>query len=118
MYPTIDEALRELELGNSINPGRWVEHCKYTGEAARNIAEAAGLDKEKAYVLLFTSDSDYTRKRFAVKRPVILYPREIFFVLQGFFKFLCPIIRIQGRVIFGEYLPYKGMGLGDLLLGQ
>ena len=51
MYPTIKEALRELELGNSINPGRWVEHCIFTGEAARNIAEAAGLDKEKAYVL-------------------------------------------------------------------
>ena len=51
MYPTIEEAFRELEIGNTINPGRWVEHCKYTGEAARNIAEAAGLDKEKAYVL-------------------------------------------------------------------
>ena len=51
MYPTIEEAFLELEKGNKINPGRWVEHCKYTGEAARNIAEAAGLDKEKAYVL-------------------------------------------------------------------
>lgn len=51
MYPTIDEAFRELEKGNAINPGRWVEHCKYTGEAARNIARAAGLDENKAYVL-------------------------------------------------------------------
>ena len=51
MYPTIEEAFLELEAGYKINPGRWVDHCKYTGEAARNIAEAAGLDKEKAYVL-------------------------------------------------------------------
>lgn len=51
MYPTIEEAFRELEIGNGINPGRWVEHCKYTGEAAKNIAFAAGLDSEKAYVL-------------------------------------------------------------------
>lgn len=51
MYPTIEEAFSELEAGYKINPGRWVDHCKYTGEAARNIAEAAGLDKEKAYVL-------------------------------------------------------------------
>ncbi|MBQ6795574.1 MAG: HD domain-containing protein [Clostridia bacterium] len=51
MYPTIEEAFLELEAGYKINPGRWVEHCRYTGEAARNIAEAAGLDKEKAYVL-------------------------------------------------------------------
>lgn len=51
MYPTIEEALTELQIGFEINPTRWVDHCKYTGEAARNIAEAAGLDKEKAYVL-------------------------------------------------------------------
>ena len=51
MYPTIEEAFLELEAGYKINPGRWVDHCRYTGEAARNIAEAAGLDKEKAYVL-------------------------------------------------------------------
>ncbi len=51
MYPSIDIAFRELEKGNEINPGRWVDHCKYTGEAARNIAEACNLDAEKAYVL-------------------------------------------------------------------
>ena len=51
MYPTIEVAFRELELGNENNPGRWVDHCKYTGEAARNIAEACGMDAEKAYVL-------------------------------------------------------------------
>lgn len=51
MYPTAEEALRELEIGYEINPTRWVDHAKYTGEAARNIALASGLDGEKAYVL-------------------------------------------------------------------
>ena len=51
MYPTVEEALRELELGYEINPTRWIHHCKFTGEAARNIASACGLDSEKAYVL-------------------------------------------------------------------
>lgn len=51
MYPTADVALKELEEGYKINPTRWVDHCKYTGCAARNIAEAANLDSEKAYVL-------------------------------------------------------------------
>ncbi len=51
MYPTGEEALKELEKGYKINPTRWVDHCKYTGEAARNIALAAGLDGQKAYVL-------------------------------------------------------------------
>ena len=51
MYPNAEEALRELEIGFEINPTRWVDHARYTGEAARNIARAAGLDAEKAYVL-------------------------------------------------------------------
>lgn len=51
MYPDVETAFRELEKGYEINPGRWVEHCKYTGEAARNIAAACSLDSEKAYVL-------------------------------------------------------------------
>lgn len=51
MYPSAEEALRELELGFEINPTRWVDHARYTGEAARNIAAASGLDGEKAYVL-------------------------------------------------------------------
>lgn len=51
MYPTIETALKELEIGYQINPTRWVDHCRYAGEAARSIAQAAGLDSEKAYVL-------------------------------------------------------------------
>lgn len=51
MYPTIETALKELEIGYEINPTRWVDHCIYAGEAARNIAAASGLDSEKAYVL-------------------------------------------------------------------
>ena len=51
MYPTVDEALNELKLGFEINPTRWVDHARYTGEAARNIAAACNMDADKAYVL-------------------------------------------------------------------
>ncbi len=51
MYPNMEEALRELRLGYENNPGRWVDHCKYMGTARRNIAEACGMDYEKAEVL-------------------------------------------------------------------
>ena len=51
MYPTIEEALKELDKGFEINPTRWVDHCRFTGEAARNIARACNMDENKAYVL-------------------------------------------------------------------
>ncbi len=52
MLPTIDEALKELEIAGQINPGPWVKHSINTGVAARNIAEKVpGLDPEKAYIV-------------------------------------------------------------------
>lgn len=50
MYPTIETAKKELKKGYAINPTRWVDHARYCGEAARNIAQAANLDCKKAYV--------------------------------------------------------------------
>ena len=45
MLPTIDEALKELEIAGRMNPGPWVGHSKNTGLAAGNIAEKVpGMD--------------------------------------------------------------------------
>lgn len=52
MLPTIDEALKELEIAGQLNSGPWVKHSMNTGIAARNIAEKVpGLDPEKAYII-------------------------------------------------------------------
>ncbi len=52
MLPTIEEALKELEIAEQRNPGPWVKHSINTGIAARNIAEKIpGMDSEKAYVV-------------------------------------------------------------------
>ena len=44
------EAEKELNLGASMNPGIWEQHCISVGKNARLIAEKiAGMDAEKAY---------------------------------------------------------------------
>lgn len=52
MFPTEEEALRELEIAEKRNPGPWVKHSINTGIAARNIAEKVpGMDVNKAYIV-------------------------------------------------------------------
>lgn len=52
MLPTIEEAKKELQLAEILNPGPWVKHSLNVGIAARNIAEKIpGMDAEKAYIV-------------------------------------------------------------------
>ena len=46
-----EQALKLLEEGEELNPGRWIEHSKKVGEASRRIASKLNLDAEKAEVL-------------------------------------------------------------------
>jgi hypothetical protein len=39
MLPSIDEAIKELEIAEKLNPRPWVKHSMNVGLAARNIAE-------------------------------------------------------------------------------
>ena len=39
MLPSIDEAIKELEIAEKLNPGPWVKLSMNVGLAARNIAE-------------------------------------------------------------------------------
>lgn len=45
------QALKLLEEGKNLNPGRWIEHSKKVGEASKRIASKLNLDTEKAEVL-------------------------------------------------------------------
>lgn len=52
MLPTIEEAKRELQLAEILNPGPWVKHSLNVGMAARNIAEKIPcMNAEKAYIV-------------------------------------------------------------------
>ena len=50
-YPTVEEALRLVALGEEKNPGPWGDHSRMVGQCAKRIAEKVGLDPEKAYIL-------------------------------------------------------------------
>lgn len=49
--PCRSEAISMLKEASKMNPGPWVKHAYYVGEAAHYLAEKLGLDSEKAYVL-------------------------------------------------------------------
>lgn len=56
MYPTREQALEELRIAGEMNPGVWTDHSRYAAQAAELIAEACGMDKEKAYVCALLHD--------------------------------------------------------------
>lgn len=47
----VDKAIETLVWANRLNPGPWKAHSMGVGRAAREIASAAGLDRQKAYFL-------------------------------------------------------------------
>ena len=52
MFPTREEAEKELELAGELNPGPWVKHSLNVGIAAKNIAHLVpALDENKAYIV-------------------------------------------------------------------
>lgn len=48
--PTIAQAEALLHWAQTQNPGRWIDHCRTAARAARCIAQACGLDADRAYV--------------------------------------------------------------------
>ncbi len=51
MFPDKKIAIEELEIAEKMNPGPWTKHVLNVANAAKIIAENAGMDGEKAYVL-------------------------------------------------------------------
>ena len=50
-YPNMLEANRLLHDAYLHNPGPWADHSRVAARCARKIADAAGMDGDKAYVL-------------------------------------------------------------------
>ena len=74
MFPTVEEAQKELEIAETMNPGPWVKHSMNVGIAARNIAERIpGMDAEKAYVVGMLHDIGRRCKRGFVDIPTHVY---------------------------------------------
>ena len=51
LYPTREDAERLLLDAEKDNPGKWVDHSRYTAHCAEMIAHYSGMDADKAYVL-------------------------------------------------------------------
>ncbi len=51
MLPTREEAEALLQEAESCNPGPWGNHSRVAAHCAKKIAEACGMDAEKAYIL-------------------------------------------------------------------
>ena len=64
MYPAREEAERLLIEAEACNPGPWGNHSRVAAMCAEKIAAAAGMDKEKAYVLGLLHDIG---RKFGVK---------------------------------------------------
>ena len=63
-YPTIPGAEQLLREAESCNPGPWGNHSRVAARCAAQIAKAAGMDAEKAYVLGLLHDIG---RKFGVK---------------------------------------------------
>ena len=64
MFPSVKEAERILKESEDINPGIWGNHCRVVAHCAGKIAEACGMDSEKAYVLGLLHDIG---RRFGIR---------------------------------------------------
>ena len=69
MLPSIDEAIKELEIAEKLNPGPWVKHSMNVGVAARSIVERIpGMDPTKAFIVGITIQSERQLARYLSKK--------------------------------------------------
>ena len=64
---TRQDADRELELAEKMNPCAWIDHSRATGKNAELIARAAGMDVEKAYCMGLLHDIGRREGVFAIR---------------------------------------------------
>lgn len=70
MLPTREEAEQLLIEAEKCNPGPWKEHSEFTALCAEKIAQACGMDEEKAYVCGLLHDIG---RKFGVKQMAHIY---------------------------------------------
>ncbi len=82
MYPSVEEALRELEIAGKQNPGPWTKHSENVGIAAKNIAQKIpGMNADKAYVVGLLHDIG--RRVGIVNIPKHVYEGYLFCMENG-----------------------------------
>lgn len=69
-YPNREEAHRLLVEAEACNPGPWGNHSRNVALCAQRIAEAAGMDEEKAYILGLLHDIG---RKFGIKHLAHVY---------------------------------------------
>ena len=80
-YPTANDAERLLREAESCNPGPWGNHSRVAAFCARRIAQAAGLDAEKAYVLGLMHDIG---RKFGIKHLAHVYDGYQYMMSLGY----------------------------------
>lgn len=99
--PTLQEARLILKEAEGLNPGLWVEHSKYTGQAARLIAEnIEGLNSEVAEVLGMLHD---------IGRRVGVY--KIRHSIDGYNYSMEKGYSLLARVCITHSFPYKNINI-------
>lgn len=99
--PTLEEAKLILKEAEGLNPGLWIEHSKYTGQAARLIAEnIEGLNSEVAEVLGMLHD---------IGRRVGVY--KIRHSIDGYNYAMEKGYSLLARVCITHSFPYKNINI-------
>lgn len=97
--PTVEEAKHMLDEASQLNPGPWVEHSLYAGEAAARIAEKCdGLDSETAKVLGMLHDIGRRAGVFSMRHSIDGYN----FALEKGYSTV-------GKICITHSFPYKDM---------
>lgn len=105
MLPTIEEAKKELQLAEILNPGPWVKHSLNVGIAARNIAEKIpGMDAEKAYIVGMLHDIG--RRVGIVNIPKHVYEGYVYCMEKGWDE-AARICMTHSYVLMQEEFAYE-----------
>lgn len=80
-YPNRQNAETLLHMAGLKNPGPWVDHSKVAANCAEKIAQACGMDGEKAYVLGLLHD---VGRRFLIRDLGHLYYGYLYMLRLGF----------------------------------
>ena len=80
-YPEREEAHRLLTEAESCNPGPWGDHSRNVAKCAQRIAQAAGMDGEKAYVLGLLHDIG---RKFGIKHLAHVYDGYHYMLSLGY----------------------------------
>lgn len=80
-YPDREEAERLVKEAECCNPGPWGDHSRVAARCAEKIAEKAGMDGEKAYILGLLHDIG---RKFGIKHLAHVYDGYHYMMALGY----------------------------------